>query len=76
MNAELLKCPSCSANLPPVSYYQGAVTCEYCGATVMSLGGWPLPVLLREREQRQPLDADLQRRFDDGAHRLHAGAVA
>lgn len=43
MNAELLKCPGCSANLPPISYYQGAVTCEYCGATLMSLGGWPLP---------------------------------
>lgn len=43
MDSQLLKCPGCGANLPPASYYKGALACEYCGATVMTFGGWPLP---------------------------------
>ena len=36
----------------------------------------PLPVLDRERVERQYLDADARRRFDDIAYRVDAGSVA
>ena len=39
-------------------------------------GGGPAPILLGEREQRQHLDARVDRSFHRLAHGLHAGPVA
>ena len=42
----------------------------------VDFGARPLPVLDRERVERQHVDAEPRRGFDDVAHRIDAGAVA
>jgi hypothetical protein len=42
----------------------------------VDLARWPVPVLRREREEREVLDAEPSCRFDDRAHRILADAVA
>ena len=41
----------------------------------VDFGARPLPVLDRERVERQHADAEPRRRFDDVANRVDAGAV-